>query len=54
MHAHQAVIGAVFLVGLGYVWRMLVRWRKGNALSLAWHVVADVTILLVAGRIIHG
>ena len=54
MYAHQAVIGAVFLVGLGYVWRMLVRWRKGNALSLAWHVAADLTILLVAARIVRG
>jgi len=54
MYAHQAVIGAVFLVGLGYVWRRLVLWRKGNALSLAWHVVADMTILLVAGRVVRG
>lgn len=52
MYAYQAVMGAIFLVGLGYVWRILAHWRRGNALSLAWHVLADVTILLVAARIV--
>lgn len=50
----HALTTAVFLVGMGYLWRQIARRRNGLALSLAWHALGDVAILGAAGVILRG
>lgn len=53
MSFHQALVGAVFLVGIGYLWRTIARRRGGLALPLAWHALGDVVVILVVAWIIR-
>ncbi|OGV63105.1 MAG: hypothetical protein A2283_15050 [Lentisphaerae bacterium RIFOXYA12_FULL_48_11] len=54
MFVHYALIAAVSLVVMGYIWRRMAYHQKGLALPLAWHALGNSAEILAVACILKG
>ncbi|MDD4869409.1 MAG: CPBP family glutamic-type intramembrane protease [Kiritimatiellae bacterium] len=54
MFVHHALIAAVSLVVMGYIWRRIACHQKGLTMPLVWHALGDTAIILAIGGILTG
>ncbi len=52
MFVHYALIAAVSLVVMGYIWRRMAYHQKGLATPLVWHALGDSAVILAVAGIL--